>query len=232
MCQRPRWYASQASNEFGWFENRAIAFDHLDLAGDRRDDPVADLVEDEESVVELVVERFRPDDSGGSRLGKLDRCSDAASQSPHPTARDIVHVQHPAGFLRTGAPLAKGKDCAARNDKEAAELGEPGDDIVGKSVSEAASRAVANRPVEKRHHRDRSPALCNRAIPDSVGRQRKSARGRCCSPSARDNCRSTPGGEPCFAKRRPVQTLSFEQPGRRSEVLLALANSAAPGKCA
>ena len=61
-----------------WFENCAIAFDHLDLAGDRRDDPVADLVEDEESLVELVVERFRPDDSGGSRLGKLDRYSDAA----------------------------------------------------------------------------------------------------------------------------------------------------------
>ena len=171
-------------------------------------------------------------DSGGSRLGKLDRYSDAASQAPHPTARDIVHVQHPAGFLRTGAPLAKGKDGAARNDKEAAELGEPGDDIVGKSVSEAASRAVANRPVEKGHHRDRSPALCNRAVPDSVGRQRKSARGRCCSPGARDTCRSTPGGAPCFAKRRPVQTLGFEQLGRRSEVLFALANSAAPGKCA
>ena len=53
-------------------QDGAVALDRLDLAGDRGDDPVADLVEDEERVVELVVEDLGPDDAGGARLGQLD----------------------------------------------------------------------------------------------------------------------------------------------------------------
>ena len=54
-------------------QDRAVALDRLDLARDRGDDPVADLVEHEEGVVERLIEDFRPDDAGGARLGELDR---------------------------------------------------------------------------------------------------------------------------------------------------------------
>ena len=49
----------------------------LDLAGDGCDDPVADLVEHEECVVQLVIEDLCPDDAGGARLGQLDRHGEA-----------------------------------------------------------------------------------------------------------------------------------------------------------
>ena len=58
-------------------QDRAVALDRLDLAGDRGDDPVADLVEHEEGVVQLVIEDLRPDDAGGARLGELDRHGEA-----------------------------------------------------------------------------------------------------------------------------------------------------------
>jgi hypothetical protein len=51
--------------------DRAVALDRLDLARDGRDDPVADLLEHEESVVQLVVEDLRPDDAGGA-VSELD----------------------------------------------------------------------------------------------------------------------------------------------------------------
>ena len=66
-------------------QDGAVALDRLDLAGDRGDDPVADLVEDEERVVQLVVEDLRPDDPGGPRLGQLDRHGEALALAPHAT---------------------------------------------------------------------------------------------------------------------------------------------------
>ena len=56
----------------GWLQDGAVALDGLDLAGDRGDDAVADLVEDEEGIVERVVEDLGPDDPGGARFGQLD----------------------------------------------------------------------------------------------------------------------------------------------------------------
>jgi hypothetical protein len=103
----------------GRLEDHLVAFGHLDLVGDRCDDPVAGLLEGEKGVVQLVVEDFRPDDPGGPGLGKLDRHGDATSAAPDPTAGGIVHVQYPAGLLRTDAPLAEGKDGAPRDDEEA-----------------------------------------------------------------------------------------------------------------
>ena len=63
-------------------QNGAVALDGLDLVGDGRDDPIADLVEDEEGVVQLVIEDFRPDDAGGARLGQLDRHGEAVAVAP------------------------------------------------------------------------------------------------------------------------------------------------------
>ena len=47
-------------------QDGAVALDRLDLAGDGGDDPVADLVEHEERVVQLVVEDSPPRRSGRS----------------------------------------------------------------------------------------------------------------------------------------------------------------------
>ena len=44
----------------------------------------------------------------------------------------------------------------------------------------------------------------------------------------RDAVSLGPGGAPCVAKRRLVETLGLEQLGARRELLLALANAAAP----
>ena len=106
----------------------------LDLAGDRRDDAVADLVEHEERVVEPVIEDLRPDDAGGARLGQLDRHDQAVALAPHRAADDVVDVQHPAGLFRTDAALVQREHRALRDDEQAAQLGEPGDHVVRQRI--------------------------------------------------------------------------------------------------
>ena len=48
-----------------------MAFEGFDLAGDRRDKAIADLVEDDNGVVEYEVEDLGPDDPGATRFGQL-----------------------------------------------------------------------------------------------------------------------------------------------------------------
>ena len=115
-------------------QDGAVALDGLDLAGDRGDDPVADLVEHEEGVVERVVEDLGPDDAGGARLGELDRDGEPLALALQRAADDIVDVEHPAGLLGRDAPLAQGEHGALRDDEQAAQLGEPGDHVVGETV--------------------------------------------------------------------------------------------------
>ena len=64
-------------------QDGAVALAGLDLAGDGRDDPVADLVEDQERIVELVLEGFGPDDARGSRLGQFHHHGQSAALAPH-----------------------------------------------------------------------------------------------------------------------------------------------------
>src|SRR6185295_4676028 len=90
-----------------WLQDRAIAFDRLDLGYDGRDDPVADFIEDEEGIVEFLVEDLRPDDMSSSRLGQFDRHTHALAVAAHGTAHDIVDVEHPACLLRANAPLVQ-----------------------------------------------------------------------------------------------------------------------------
>ena len=96
-------------------QDGAVALDRLDLAGDRGDDPVADLVEHEERIVALLVEDFRPDDAGGARLGELDRHGEALAATLHRSADDVVDVQHPAGLFRADAAARAARTrCPAR----------------------------------------------------------------------------------------------------------------------
>jgi hypothetical protein len=113
------------------FQDRAVALDCLDLGCDGGDDPVTDLVEDEERVVQLVVEGLGPDDPGAARLGQLDGDGEALALRPDGSADDVVDVEGPAGFLRADAPLVQREHCPLRDDEEAPQLGEPGDHIVG-----------------------------------------------------------------------------------------------------
>ena len=58
-------------------EDGAVALNGLDLARNRGDDPIANLLEDEECVVELLAEVLGPDDPRGARLDQLDGDSQA-----------------------------------------------------------------------------------------------------------------------------------------------------------
>ena len=59
-------------------QHGAVAFDRLDLGGDRRHDAVADVVEHREDIVGLALEGLGPDDPGRAHLDKLDGDDQAA----------------------------------------------------------------------------------------------------------------------------------------------------------
>ena len=207
---------------------RSIVSISLAIGGD---DPVADLIENEEGVVQLLIEDFRPDDAGGARLGQLDRHRDALALALQRSADDVVDIQHPAGLFRTNAPLVQGKDGALRDDEQASQLGEPGDHVVGEAVGEPAGSAVAALTIDERHHRDGGAAGCS--CDDGIGRL-----AACCGrrrqsgvSDLRPNCRLV-RWLIRHASRigAAVEAFGLEQPGRRREMLLALADTAAPGK--
>jgi hypothetical protein len=135
------------------FQDRAVALDGLDLAGDRRHDPVADLVEHHEGVVEFVVEHFRPHDAGAARLDELDRDGETCVPPLQRPAHHVIDIEHAAGFLGADAALVQGEYRALRDDEQGAQLGKPRDDVVGERVGGAATRDGVT-PVDERHHRD------------------------------------------------------------------------------
>jgi hypothetical protein len=68
------------------FQDRPIALDRFDFAGNRRHDPVADFVEHEKCVVYRLCEHFRPDDARGSRFHEFHR---------HRQARTLTAIEPP-----------------------------------------------------------------------------------------------------------------------------------------
>jgi hypothetical protein len=48
----------------------------------------------------------------------------------------------------------QGEHGALRNNEEAPQLGEPRDDVMGKSVGKTAARRIADGVIQERHHRD------------------------------------------------------------------------------
>ena len=156
------------------------------------DDPVADLVENEESVVQLLVEDLRPDDPGGPRLGQLDRHGEAFALTPHRSADDVVDVQHPAGLLGDRCPLVQGEHGPLRDDEQASQLGEPGDHVVGEGVGGPAASTRRGGTVDERHHRQGGAARGGRD--DAVARSPLAAAvTRRAAARARGEARSRPG---------------------------------------
>ena len=211
-------------------EDRAVAFDRLDLVGDRRDDPVADLVEDPKGIVRLVIERLRPHDPRRSRLDQLDRHEDAARLLAHGSAGDIVDVQLPAGLLGPDVAFGECEDRAARDDEQAPQLGQPGDDVVGEAIGQAAAHPATIRVFDKRHHGQRCTTRRSGAVPGSVDRLQEQGRG------GNQERRSGSRGPACFecrprfANGREVQFLGCEEPFRRGKMLLARGELSALGQ--
>ena len=124
-------------------QNSAIALHRLDLACNRRDDPVADFVENLERVVHLAVERLRPDDPGGPRLRQLDHHQGTVAPAQHGSAEDVVDIQHPARLLRSDPSLMQGEHRPLGDHEQTAKLGEPGDHVVGQGVRDAPRASAA-----------------------------------------------------------------------------------------
>src|SRR5215203_5892656 len=65
------------------FQDGSVALNGLDLARDRGDDAVSDLVENEEGVVKRPVEALRPDDPRIAGLRQLDLHQQPLAVAPH-----------------------------------------------------------------------------------------------------------------------------------------------------
>ena len=119
---------------------------------------------------------------------------------------------------------------ALGDDEQAAQLGEPGDDVVGEVAAGVAQRAAGAGPLDERHHGDGGATSRaggdhalgargrSRGCNDRFGRARLRRRGAAtfCS-----------GGLPRRAQGPGVEPLRLEQLHRRRQVLLALANASA-----
>ncbi len=77
-------------------------------------------------------------------------------------ARHVIHIQQPAGFLGREVAFAERKDTATRDNEQHAQLGEPGDDVFGKAIGEAASHEAFGRALHEGHYADRCAANCRR----------------------------------------------------------------------
>ena len=151
------------------------------------------------------------------------------------SADDVVDVQHPAGLFRTDAPLVQGEDGALRDDEQAAQLGEPGDHVVGETVGRSAADIGRGGSVDERHHRDRGAARRDRCGCRSVPPAAAAAAGAAATlrrdRAAATVCAVRPACAPDASRSGAwIETLGLEQPGRRRQMLLALANAAAPGE--
>src|SRR6185295_17837539 len=93
----------------GWLQDGAMAFEGFDLAGDRRDNPIADLVEDHKGIVEYEVEGLGPDDPGATRFGQLDGHRQSWPLHACRAAHDIVDIQEATRLFCADASLVQGE---------------------------------------------------------------------------------------------------------------------------
>src|SRR4029453_1417606 len=106
----------------GWLQDGPTAFEGFDFAGDRRDDAVADLVEDPKGIVDDDVEHLGPDDPGASRFAHF---YGPRQSSPPPACRsvhDIVDIQEATRLLCANASLVQGENRTLRNHEQTAQL--------------------------------------------------------------------------------------------------------------
>ena len=116
-----------------------MAFEGFDLAGDQRDNAIADLVEDHKGIVECEVEDLGPDDPGASRFGELHGHRQSCPPHACRAAHDVVHIQEATRLLCADASLVQGEDRALRNHEQAAQLGQPGDHVMREGIGGATS---------------------------------------------------------------------------------------------
>ena len=105
------------------------------------------------------------------------------------------------------APLVQREHRALRDDEQAAQLGEPRDDVVGERVGRPAARAVRRGALDERHHRDGGAAAAGAR---SAGRTGSAARRRRHRRRGGLRARRAPG----VAQRRGVEAFGLEQPRR------------------
>ena len=142
-------------------EQGAVALVGLDFRCDRGNDLVADLVEDDERVVQRVIEGLDPDDPRTARFGQLDGYGAAVAVRPNGSADHIVDVEDPARFLRANATLMQCEHGPLRDDEEASQPGEPADYVVRQRVSDPAVDTGRCGVVHEGHDRDRAAARCH-----------------------------------------------------------------------
>ncbi|MNV39308.1 hypothetical protein D3C71_1308830 [compost metagenome] len=139
----------------GWREDGALALGGFNFDFDRGHDPVADVVQRHKGVVQWVIEGFCPHDAGGPGLDERHVNDDPLGVPAQPAADHEVDIQRSAGLFRPHAALVQGEYGALRNDEQAAQLGQTGDDVVGQPIAQPSPHTVARRGVRERHDRDR-----------------------------------------------------------------------------
>lgn len=142
----------------GRLQDRAVALGEFDLAGDRRDDAVADLVEHGKRVVVPRADGVGPDDARAARLAQLHADGGAARAALQRAAGHVVDVERAARLLGADVPLVEREHRALRDHEHAAQLGQPRDHVVRQRVAQAAAHAGPARRVGERHHRERRAA--------------------------------------------------------------------------
>ena len=93
----------------GRLQDRAVALGEFDLAGDRRDDAVADLVEHGKRVVVPRADGVGPDDARAARLAQLHADGGAARAALQRAAGHVVDVERAARLLGADVPLVEGE---------------------------------------------------------------------------------------------------------------------------
>ena len=165
----------------------------------------------------------------GPRFGQFDHHGKSVAAAIHRAAGHVVDVQHPARRLRGDALFMQSEHRSLSNDEQAAQLGEPGDDVARQSTSGTTRSACRLGQIDERHHRDR-PATRRRGHTVAaiitrrysfVWNHRRHTRW------ALDLCLR---GPPCVAERRAVETLRLEQPNGCREMFLAFTDLAVSGE--
>ena len=113
-----------------------MAFERFDLAGDRRDNAIADFVEDHKGIVEYKVEDLGPDYPRATGFNQLDGHSQARPPHARRAACDVVDIQEATRLLWTDGSLVQGEDRALRNHEQDAQLGQPCDHVMPRRVSQ------------------------------------------------------------------------------------------------
>jgi hypothetical protein len=188
------------------------------------DDPIADPSRTR-NASSCLCHDLGPDDPGSPRLGQLDRHRAALRVALDGAAHHVVDVQHPARLLGADVAVVKREHRPPRDDEQDAQLGEPGDHVVGERVREPAAGIGGRGPVDERHYRNGGAA--GRRDDEGVTGRRHGGSGDL---DARRGGGVGPRRLPGVAKRRGIEALALEQPRGRRQMLLAFPDLAASGE--